>query len=82
MGKWYEVERSFYLPEIVTGCATMTFDETGRNDDDNPVLEIAVKTVNLWTGAPSVSIASATLEHERSSIMNVQVSKNLGKPKL
>lgn len=44
MGTWYEVERSFYLPELASGCTTLTFQEDpitntnrndGANEDDN-----------------------------------------------
>lgn len=53
----------------------MTFENsTARLDEGKPQLEIAVKTINLWTGAPSVSIGNAILESDRSSIMNVQVN--------
>uniref|UniRef100_A0A336K828 Josephin-2 n=1 Tax=Culicoides sonorensis TaxID=179676 RepID=A0A336K828_CULSO len=78
LGKWLEVERSFYLPEIATGCASMTFENsTARLDEGKPQLEIAIKTINLWTGAPSVSIGNAILESDRSSIMNVQLQSRL-----
>lgn len=53
----------------------MTFENsTARLDEGKPQLEIAIKTVNLWTAIPSVSIGNAILESDRSSIMNVQVS--------
>lgn len=68
------MERSFYLPEIATGCATFTFDEIGRNDDNQPVLEFGLKTVNLWSMQPTVNIMTATLENEKSSIISIQVS--------
>ncbi|XP_063701908.1 apolipoprotein D [Culicoides brevitarsis] len=78
LGKWLEVERSFYLPEIATGCASMTFENsTARLDEGKPQLELAIKTINLWTGAPSVSLGNAILEHDRSSIMNVQLQSRL-----
>lgn len=49
LGKWYEVERSFYLPEIASGCTTLTFEDTTiRDSDGRPQLEIAIKTVNRW----------------------------------
>lgn len=40
MGTWYEVERSFYLPELASGCTILTFQEdpvqnTNRKDDNN-----------------------------------------------
>lgn len=27
LGTWYEVERSFYLPELASGCTILTFQE-------------------------------------------------------
>lgn len=78
LGKWYEVERSFYLPEIAAGCTTLTFDDTAvRDPDGRPQLEIAIKTVNRWTGSPSVSIGEAITESEKSSIMSVQLKSRL-----
>ncbi|XP_055537265.1 apolipoprotein D-like [Wyeomyia smithii] len=78
LGKWYEVERSFYLPEIASGCTTLTFENTTIRDiDGRPQLEIAIKTVNRWTGNPSVSIGDAITENEKSSIMSVQLKTRL-----
>lgn len=49
LGKWYEVERSFYLPEIASGCTTVAFENTTQRDfDGKMLLEIAVKTINQW----------------------------------
>ncbi|XP_062544882.1 apolipoprotein D [Armigeres subalbatus] len=78
LGKWFEVERSFYLPEIASGCTTLTFEDTTiRDADSRPQLEIAIKTVNRWTGNPSVSIGEAITENEKSSIMTVQMKSTL-----
>ncbi|XP_055629406.1 apolipoprotein D-like [Toxorhynchites rutilus septentrionalis] len=78
LGKWYEVERSFYLPEIASGCTTLTFENTTRNNpEDKFQLEIVVKTVNRWTGNPSVSICEAFTENDKSSIMSVQLKSTL-----
>lgn len=38
LGTWYEVERSFYLPELASGCTILTFQEdpvSNTNRDDN-----------------------------------------------
>uniref|UniRef100_A0A182KCI1 Lipocalin/cytosolic fatty-acid binding domain-containing protein n=1 Tax=Anopheles christyi TaxID=43041 RepID=A0A182KCI1_9DIPT len=73
LGKWYEVERSFYLPELASGCTTMTFENTTLRDEaGRSQLEISIKSVNQWTGNPSISIGEAVPESETSSIMNVQ----------
>lgn len=49
LGKWYEVERSFYLPELASGCTTMTFENTTLRDEaGRSQLEISIKSVNQW----------------------------------
>lgn len=53
MGTWYEVERSFYLPELASGCTTLTFqEETVKNRDNGTPeidrIEVAVKSINQW----------------------------------
>jgi len=44
-GEWFEVERSFYVLELVTGCTTLNF--TARPDN---VFRVAIKTANRWNG--------------------------------
>ncbi|XP_053687566.1 apolipoprotein D-like [Sabethes cyaneus] len=78
LGRWYEVERSFYLPEIASGCTTLAFENTTLHDNEGrPQLEISIKTINRWTGNPSVSIGNAITENEKSSIMLVQLQTRL-----
>lgn len=53
LGTWYEVERSFYLPEVASSCTTLTFEtEAWKNanetSDGNEKIEVAVKSVNQW----------------------------------
>lgn len=58
IGTWYEVERSFYLPELASSCTMLTFENEGGNDANNDVgkandtqptrLEVAVKSINQW----------------------------------
>ncbi|XP_055706792.1 apolipoprotein D isoform X1 [Phlebotomus papatasi] len=79
-GKWYEVERSFYLPEIASGCTTLSFQPVDTSQDleaSYGKLEVAIKTVNQWTGNPSVSLGFALPESENSSIMHFQLSSRL-----
>uniref|UniRef100_A0A182XEU3 Lipocln_cytosolic_FA-bd_dom domain-containing protein n=1 Tax=Anopheles quadriannulatus TaxID=34691 RepID=A0A182XEU3_ANOQN len=46
LGKWYEVERSFYLPELASGCTTMTFENTTLRDEaGRSQLEISIKSL-------------------------------------
>ncbi|KAL5287810.1 hypothetical protein ACFFRR_008590 [Megaselia abdita] len=73
LGDWYEVERSFYLPEIASGCTKLAF----QPENENAVklnnifrLEVAIKTINRLTGSPSINIGYATPESSRSSIMD------------
>lgn len=56
LGTWYEVERSFYLPELASGCTTLTFQNeiiAHARDNGLPALqvdriEVAVKSINQW----------------------------------
>lgn len=56
LGTWYEVERSFYLPELASGCTILTFQEDpvkNVRDDHLPTpdvdrIEVAVKSINQW----------------------------------
>lgn len=51
------MERSFYLPELASGCTILTFQEDPvknvRDDDHLPTpdidrIEVAVKSINQW----------------------------------
>lgn len=49
LGTWYELEHSFYLPEIISSCTQLTFKD-GAEDvglDDNE-LDITVRSTNQW----------------------------------
>lgn len=50
LGTWYEVERSFYLPELASSCTMLSFEEeASRENDALPSrLEVAVKSINQW----------------------------------
>lgn len=55
LGTWYEVERSFYLPELASGCTTLTFQEEVLKQRENGMtsveidrIEVAVKSINQW----------------------------------
>jgi len=78
LGKWYEVERTFYLPEIASSCTTLTFNHDDEGMDDiEQTLEVSVKSINHWTGTPSESSGRATRESDRSSIMDFQFESRL-----
>lgn len=75
LGKWYEVERTFYLPEIASSCTTLTFDHDNEQSSDiEKTLEVSVKSINHWTGSPTQNIGHASRESQNSSIMDFQVS--------
>ncbi|XP_054739852.1 apolipoprotein D [Anastrepha obliqua] len=73
LGQWYEVERSFYLPEIASGCTLLEFQPLHKeklSKFNNFELEVAIKTINRLTGNPSVNLGYATPENRKSSIMD------------
>ncbi|XP_033234680.1 apolipoprotein D isoform X3 [Drosophila pseudoobscura] len=73
LGHWYEVERSFYLPEIASGCTTFQFEPYNKGEQSkfqNFKLGVAIKNINRITGNPNVNIGYATPENSRSSIMD------------
>ncbi|CAG2065951.1 unnamed protein product [Timema podura] len=72
-GKWYEVERSFYLLEIASSCTSLSF--TGAKNPGQ--LKVTVKTVNRWTGGPSVSLGTASLTSNRSAVLDYRVTTKL-----
>lgn len=50
LGVWYEMERSFYLPEITAGCTQLTFDSDGSYAAgfEKDKIEIEISSVNRW----------------------------------
>ena len=44
------MERSFYLPELASGCTMLSFEEENNKENDAlPArLEVAVKSINQW----------------------------------
>lgn len=63
LGTWYEVERSFYLPELASGCTTLTFQEEVLKQRDNGLptveidrIEVAVKSINQWYVQSSIEL--------------------------
>lgn len=49
LGTWYELERSFYLPEIASGCSTLSFKESATDVGlDENRLDVTVKSINQW----------------------------------
>lgn len=79
LGQWYEVERSFYLPEIATGCTALNFqpENSELKFTDMHRIEVSIKTINRLTGQPSINIGYATPESNRSSIMDFKFNSRL-----
>lgn len=74
LGTWYEVERTFYLPELASSCTALIFQEdSDRSSEAEKILSISINSINHWTGSPSQNAGSATLETPTSSIMDFQV---------
>lgn len=53
-GKWYEVERSFYMMEMFASCTSLNFTATPSG-----TLKVIVKHINRLSGNPSVSLGTA-----------------------
>lgn len=65
-GKWYEVEHSFYLYEIISSSPK----PSGN-------VKVAIKTVNRLTGSMSTSLGSANPLYEGSATLNYRVNTRL-----
>ncbi|CAG9862012.1 unnamed protein product [Phyllotreta striolata] len=53
-GHWFEIERSFYLMELISNCVTLELSETVKGR-----LDVAVSTRSSWTGTFSISEGTA-----------------------
>ncbi|XP_063225800.1 apolipoprotein D [Bacillus rossius redtenbacheri] len=73
-GTWYEVERSFYLLEIASSCTKLDIAPVERRP---ATLNIIIKTVNRWTGGPSVSLGTATLKSNKTAVLDFRMSSRL-----
>ncbi|XP_046981306.1 apolipoprotein D-like [Schistocerca americana] len=71
-GKWYEVERSFYLYEIISSCTSIYFSPKPSGN-----VKVAIKTVNRLTGSMSTSLGSANPLYEGSATLNYRVNTRL-----
>ncbi|XP_056636884.1 apolipoprotein D-like [Diorhabda sublineata] len=49
-GHWFEIERSFYLMELISTCVTLDLNENARGRFD-----VSVNTRSAWTGIFSIS---------------------------
>uniref|UniRef100_A0A1B6M8C3 Lipocalin/cytosolic fatty-acid binding domain-containing protein n=1 Tax=Graphocephala atropunctata TaxID=36148 RepID=A0A1B6M8C3_9HEMI len=72
-GEWYEVERSFYVLELVTGCTTLNF--TSRPDN---VFKVAIKTANRWNGNIMIGLlGTATPQRWNRAELVFKIDSNL-----
>ncbi|KAJ8917799.1 hypothetical protein NQ315_010705 [Exocentrus adspersus] len=71
-GHWYEIERSFYLMELIQSCVNMDLmeDVKGR-------LEVSINTKSTWSGGFSISEGIATPSKKDPSLLLYKVSSKL-----
>nr|CAI5858845.1 unnamed protein product [Callosobruchus analis] len=73
-GHWYEIERSFYLMELVRSCITVDITELPHGK-----LGVVIKAKSTWTGSFSFSEGVATPTRRDPSIVNYKVNSKLPK---
>ncbi|ENN73365.1 apolipoprotein D [Dendroctonus ponderosae] len=73
-GKWYEIERSFYLMELVASCVSVEVEQK-RPDQ----LEVYVSSRSRVSGIFSISEGTATPTKRDASLLLYRVSSRLPK---
>uniref|UniRef100_A0A1B6ECX3 Lipocalin/cytosolic fatty-acid binding domain-containing protein n=1 Tax=Clastoptera arizonana TaxID=38151 RepID=A0A1B6ECX3_9HEMI len=66
-GTWYEVERSFYLLELASGCTTLNFTAMPSG-----IFRVAMRTANKWNGNILLNVhgtASPTRGNDKGALM-------------
>ncbi|CAH2086863.1 unnamed protein product [Euphydryas editha] len=71
-GKWYEVERSFYMMEIAASCT-----ELDVTLNDRGYLLITVNTRNKWSGSPFTSYGLGIPSHNGSSSFRYKLNNRM-----
>jgi len=71
-GRWYEIERSFYLMQVISSCVSVDLVENTRGQ-----LEVDVKTKSRWSGSFTVSEGVASQTRRDPSLMLYKVVSNL-----
>ncbi|XP_077298074.1 apolipoprotein D-like [Arctopsyche grandis] len=71
-GQWFEVERSFYLLEIVSSCTYLNFTENSKGNFD-----IAASSINRWSEKKIFAFGLAIPMLDNSSIFRYKVKTNL-----
>ncbi|XP_019870121.1 apolipoprotein D [Aethina tumida] len=73
-GHWNEIERSFYLMELISSCVTMDIYEKAKGS-----LNVSITTKSRWSGTLSISDGTATSSKRDPSILNYRVTSQLPK---
>ncbi|CAK1582206.1 unnamed protein product [Parnassius mnemosyne] len=71
-GKWYEVERSFYLMEMSASCTELDVDLNERG-----YLLITINTTNRWTGSPSTTYGVGIVSHTGASSFRYRLNNRM-----
>ncbi|XP_017769350.1 PREDICTED: apolipoprotein D-like [Nicrophorus vespilloides] len=71
-GRWYEIERSFYLMELTSACIEIDLSENDRGQ-----IDVSVSTIGRWSGSATVSRGVATTSKRHPSIFLFKVSTTL-----
>ncbi|KAL0269340.1 UNVERIFIED_CONTAM: hypothetical protein PYX00_007110 [Menopon gallinae] len=74
LGKWYEIERSFYIYEVPTACTTI---DLKRKDNTTKELEVTVKTFNRWIRRPFTRHGKATPKGDGTAVLDYKVNTRL-----
>ncbi|RZC42970.1 Lipocalin and/or Triabin domain containing protein [Asbolus verrucosus] len=71
-GRWYEIERTFYLVQVVSSCVSVDLTENAKGQ-----LEVDVKTKSRWSGSFTVSEGVASPTKRDPSVLIYKVVTNL-----
>nr|XP_023029793.1 apolipoprotein D-like [Leptinotarsa decemlineata] len=70
-GHWHEIERTFYLMELIRSCVTVDISELSKDR-----LGIVVNTKSTWTGTFSISEGVASPTRRDPNIFQYKVSSS------
>ncbi|XP_030757212.1 apolipoprotein D-like [Sitophilus oryzae] len=71
-GHWYEIERSFYLMELISSCVSVDLEVNSKGQ-----LDVSVVSKSLVSGTYSISEGVATPSRKDPSILLYRVSSKL-----
>ncbi|KPJ00153.1 PREDICTED: apolipoprotein D-like [Papilio xuthus] len=72
VGKWYEVERSFYLMELSASCTELRVKLNNRGQ-----LDIVIHTRNRWTGTHCITRGMGVMSHDGASSFRYRVHNRM-----